>query len=498
MPSPTSGSIFSVFSPSGTANIDALLGGTRWGPTASGAGLTVSYSFPVASSVWSEAQGLGYGAQGGSGQPWNHFQALTPAQQTEVRSIFAMISSFTSLKFAEVADNAASAGDIRLAFSGALADGVAGMAYFPQGYYSTSTFQGTSSPSAGDIWLNAATASSFSGAPGSHSSLTLIHEIGHSLGLKHTFESYGNFGVLTSGYDTYGYSVMSYSAIAGDPNSTMSYYPTTLMSYDVYALQYLYGKNTSYNATDTTYTFYATKPYNQVIWDAGGNDTIVYESASGACSINLAAGSWQSLGKPLTYQSATTSYAQPATVQILAGVTLENATGGEGADTLSGNAAANRLLGRGGNDRLNGGAGSDTLDGGAGSDSLSGGDGKDTLIGGLGADRLTGGTGADRFDFNALAELGLASAARDTITDFKTSEGDKIDLLGVDADTALAGNQAFTFLGVVSTFTGNATGQLRFAAVSHILYGSTDADTAAEFAITLTGVSSLSSADLVL
>jgi Ca2+-binding RTX toxin-like protein len=107
---------------------------------------------------------------------------------------------------------------------------------------------------------------------------------------------------------------------------------------------------------------------------------------------------------------------------------------------------------------------------------------------------MDGGTGADRFDFNALTEMGLSSTTWDTITDFKTSEGDKIDLLGVDANPVLAGDQAFSFLGAVSTFTDDATGKLRFDAVNHILYGSTNADTVAEFAIVLTGVNSLSAA----
>ncbi|MCX7256971.1 MAG: alpha/beta hydrolase-fold protein [Polaromonas sp.] len=175
--------------------------------------------------------------------------------------------------------------------------------------------------------------------------------------------------------------------------------------------------------------------------------------------------------------------------------TATQATVGSGSDTLlnienlTGSNYADRLTGSIGNNYLNGGAGNDMLNGGAGND---------VLIGGLGADTLTGGTGADRFDFNLLTEMGLSSITWDTITDFKTSEGDKIDLLGVDANPALAGDQADSFLGAVSTFTGDATGKLRFDAASHILYGSTDADTAAEFAIVLTGVSSLSAANFVL
>lgn len=166
--------------------------------------------------------------------------------------------------------------------------------------------------------------------------------------------------------------------------------------------------------------------------------------------------------------------------------TLVQATGGSGSDTLMGI------------ENLIGSAYADKLTGNTGANTLSGGTGNDILTGGRGADKLTGGTGADRFDFNALAELGLSSSTWDTITDFKTSDRDKIDLLGVDANTALTGNQAFTFIGAVSTFTGNATGQLRFDATAHILYGSTDANTAAEFAIVLTGVNSLAVADLVL
>jgi Ca2+-binding RTX toxin-like protein len=173
-------------------------------------------------------------------------------------------------------------------------------------------------------------------------------------------------------------------------------------------------------------------------------------------------------------------------VRVSLATTAAQATGGSGSDTLLNV------------ENLTGSNYADTLTGSTASNYLNGGAGNDVLTGGLGADKLTGGTGADRFDFNLLTEMGLTSTTWDTITDFKTSEGDKIDLLGVDANTALSGDQAFTFLGAVSAFTGDATGQLRFDAATHTLYGSTDADTAAEFAIVLTGVSSLASTDLVL
>lgn len=49
-------------------------------------------------------------------------------------------------------------------------------------------------------------------------------------------------------------------------------------------------------------------------------------------------------------------------------VTIENAVGGSGNDTIIGNAVANKLVGGAGNDTLQGGGADDTLDGGAGID----------------------------------------------------------------------------------------------------------------------------------
>ena len=83
----------------------------------------------------------------------------------------------------------------------------------------------------------------------------------------------------------------------------------------------------------------------------------------------------------------------------------------------------------------------------------------------------------------------------DSITDFKHAQGDKIDLSAIDSNASLAGDQAFS---LVSTFSStDATGQLYFDAKTHILYASTDADSAPEFAITLNGVSSLVAADFI-
>ena len=108
----------------------------------------------------------------------------------------------------------------------------------------------------------------------------------------------------------------------------------------------------------------------------------------------------------------------------------------EGNDTLSGGGGNDQLFGRtgddtmaggDGNDMLDGGAGKDVMDGGAGTDTLVGRDGNDILTGGAGVDVLTGGAGADQFIFRP-------GGSRDTITDFSTTSGDQIGILGTGAD----------------------------------------------------------------
>lgn len=239
------------------------------------------------------------------------------------------------------------------------------------------------------------------------------------------------------------------------------------------------------------------------------------------------------------------SYVLPVNVEYLTlnGMTAVNGTG---------NIADNRLTGNAANNVLNGGLGADWMGGMAGNDTyvvdnandmvfefaaqgtdtvlssisftlwpnienltltgtaaingtgntlnntITGNAAANILIGGAGKDTLTGGLGADRFHFGATGDTGINSTTWDVITDFKSSEQDKIDLSAIDANVAAAGNQAFSFIGVAAFSGVNATGQLRFDSTAKVLYGSTDADNAAEFAIALNGVVTLTAADILL
>jgi Ca2+-binding RTX toxin-like protein len=143
-----------------------------------------------------------------------------------------------------------------------------------------------------------------------------------------------------------------------------------------------------------------------------------------------------------------------------------------------------------GNDTL---LGVENLTGGNYSDTLTGNGGNNVLVGGLGKDTLVGGLGADIFKFNTAAETNAAAALGDLIQDFNASQGDKINLSASDANSALAGDQAFTAPTQGGVFSGvfASQGSLYFDQTTHVLYGNNDADSAVDFAIQLAGISSL-------
>jgi serralysin len=151
--------------------------------------------------------------------------------------------------------------------------------------------------------------------------------------------------------------------------------------------------------------------------------------------------------------------------------------GGDGNDALTGGTGNDVLHGGAGNDQLWGNAGDDILAGDPGNDVLAGGTGNDTLTGGPGADILIGGAGADNFVFKTIQD-GLPNAA-DQIVDFSSTEADRIDLSAIDANSKVAGDQAFSYVGTAA-FTHTA-GELRFA--DHLLEGDVDGNGTADFAI---------------
>lgn len=199
-----------------------------------------------------------------------------------------------------------------------------------------------------------------------------------------------------------------------------------------------------------------------------GSDTASYVNADTAVAVNLA--------------SARTNKGDAAGDTY---DSIENLTGSNYNDRLYGDSGKNFLKGLDGNDVLSGGAGNDSLYGQDGNDKLLGGTGDDRLFGGSGADDVYGGTGKDIFFFQSSADSTVSVAGRDTIFDFQGAAGDKIHLVGIDADTTRSGNQVFDFIGT-ALFSGEA-GELRYKKMASdtYIYGDLDGDRRADFSIHL-------------
>ena len=152
----------------------------------------------------------------------------------------------------------------------------------------------------------------------------------------------------------------------------------------------------------------------------------------------------------------TVSYANAAAgVTVSLGNAAQQNTGGAGLDTLSGfenltgSKYADRLTGDGLANTIDGGSGNDTLVASGGVDRLSGGGGGFwRFSGGLIGGGFTFTSYVDRFVFNAVADS--PNGAPDVITDYDRGIGEKIDVSGIDANTLVAGNQAFTWVGNIN------------------------------------------------
>jgi hypothetical protein len=145
---------------------------------------------------------------------------------------------------------------------------------------------------------------------------------------------------------------------------------------------------------------------------------------------------------------------------------------------------------------INGSNTANTLIGTVAEDIINGLGGNDTITGGLGADTLTGGTGADRFTYTSLFESRVGNM--DVITDFVRLQKDKISLSAIDANTNVAGDQAFAFIGTAAF--SNVAGQLGYQVVNGntIISGDVNGDSLADFAIQVNGTFTPIAADFIL
>lgn len=218
-----------------------------------------------------------------------------------------------------------------------------------------------------------------------------------------------------------------------------------------------------------------------------GNDTYYVDSDFDVIDGEAPTQYFPNMGTDIVYSSVSRyleTYVENLVLTEAAG-DFSWAGGNDGNNQLTGNSLINYLYGYDGNDTLKGLGGDDTLYGYSGNDNLNGGDGNDWISGDDGTDTLTGGLGTDWFYFYAESNS-PNSSLRDSIKDFKSSEGDKI-YLDVDADASTPfANDDF------------ASWQINYDPISHILTADV-LGSSTDFSVDLTGVGpGFSLADIIL
>ena len=346
-----------------------LMSGYFWGEP--GYGIDLNYSFSDSSSNFSDAYDRQALAQK------NFSQNPSDIFKTTVKEVLELFSNISLLNFFEIQETNNVVGHLRF---GTTSVENSAFAWLP--------YEGFSA--AGDSWYNSTNNwfnDPYALMDGTYWNQTIIHEVGHALGLAHSQESsqisYRTYGIDApdgSEHNALPYTNMAYPEYVGDPPDGLENYlsrPTNLMIDDVAAIQHLYGVNEQYNISDNIYQIdtFDMGSYNALygdqyiyasIWDAGGIDTISWSTQNSSANIDLNDGAFSSFGN-ITGPNDTDldkPYMQDGDGLLGIGynVIIENAIGGTGSDTIVGNQIENILYGGAGSnvkDILSGGAGAD-------------------------------------------------------------------------------------------------------------------------------------------
>jgi Domain of unknown function (DUF4114)/RTX calcium-binding nonapeptide repeat (4 copies)/Pregnancy-associated plasma protein-A len=442
-------------------NTRALLIDYRWTTSFNGpdAATTISYAFPT--------QVSDYGPAAAYAAPKSlvGFAPLTDNQKAAELTAFDLVSSYTGLKFVQASSATADAAAIRVAQTSTENSSAAFLPY-------------VGGEAAGDTVLSPNNASVQAQYFGSDPLLTVTHELGHALGLKHGHET-TDHGALDPQFNDNEFSVMTYASYLGSPADALptaalpGSSPQSYMMFDIAALQAEYGANFLKVGSSATYTWDAngqefingavapdtgvtsTHKIFATVWTQGATATYDLHNFGDNQVDDLRPGHWLTFS--LAQLADLNNNADPGTAQFQAQGNIYNTLLYHG----NTDSEITTLVTGSGNDKIIGNDLDDLLNGGAGDDAIIAGTGDDIMIGGPGSDSIY-------FHFgNGILSSGH-DILRDTLVDlngdqvwgFGSGYTSALDVLGVQfgqIGLAVADGQHATFSSGSATTELNGT-----------------------------------------